>query len=89
MLKLLLCGTDHVDAEVELLLHAAVAGGHVDMLLLPHSAWGDWALVSIMASDKHRMDNWTHLRIKIKALCCMLNGCLNMVSRHEIGQQAA
>ena len=49
MLKLLLCGTDHVDAEVELLLHAAVAGGHVDMLLLPHSAWGDWALSKLIS----------------------------------------
>ena len=43
MLKLQLCGTDHVNAEVELLLHAAVAGGQVHMLLLPDSVWGDWA----------------------------------------------
>ena len=43
MLKLQLCDTDHVNAEVELLLHAAVAGGQVHMLLLPDSVWGDWA----------------------------------------------
>ena len=44
MLQLQLCATtDHVDAEVELLLHAAVAGGQVHMLLLPDSVWGDWA----------------------------------------------
>ena len=57
MLKLLLCGTDHVDAEVELLLHAAVAGGHVDMLLLPHSTWGDWALSKFISVCFYRVSH--------------------------------